>query len=138
MVKELWAAKVEIYFVPTTFQQFRKGGAPEVLKGEIATWGNDAQGMSIWQIQTSPIGGGLKLLEDQAAALHGAGKTWMSTVAMHYWCGSSQSVPNPWYWEPGKPVRVGRPNGIYFEHAGGKGLDLRWRWVINVQRPDGR
>jgi len=137
VVPELRSAKLDIHFVPTTFQQSQQGGGDmETSKLEIAGWGDAIGGMSMWQIQNSPIGGGLNILERQAQALHQAGKTWMSTVALHYWCGSYFSVPTPWYWEPGKPTRPDRPNGSYYEHAGGKGLDQQWQSVINVQKPE--
>ena len=64
----LKAANLDIFFVPTTFVQARKGGRQEAVDASVAEWGDLAQGMSIWQIQTSPFGGGLQLLERQAQA----------------------------------------------------------------------
>jgi glucan endo-1,3-alpha-glucosidase len=136
VVKPLAASNINIFYVPTTWEQIRSwGGSMDTSNAEIASWGETAQGMSIWQIQLSPLGGGLKLLERHAEALHNAGKTWMSTVAMHYWCGSSRSIPS-WYWKPGQPAAADCVNGTYYEHAGGKGLDMQWQSVINIQKPE--
>ena len=132
----LRAANLELFFVPATFRQIWSGdGNGETSRDEIATWGDAVQGLSMWQIQLSPIGGGLNVLERQAQALHTAQKTWMTTVAMHYWCGAGQSVPS-WYWQPDKPAAPNCVNGTYFEHAGGKGLDAQWRSVIDVQKSE--
>ncbi|MBS6598634.1 MAG: radical SAM protein, partial [Collinsella sp.] len=100
----LKAANLDIFFVPTTFVQARKGGRQEAVDASVAEWGDLAQGMSIWQIQTSPFGGGLQLLERQAQAQHKAGKAWMTTVSFHYWWGSNRSVPTSWLWMPGRPL----------------------------------
>jgi len=129
VIGPLAAAGIRIYFVPTTFGQF---GAPA---SEVAGWGDVAQGQSVWQIQLSPIGGGLETLQNDAAANHAKGKTWMSTVATHYWVGSSRSVPS-WYWKPGQPASPTCVNGSYFEHAGGQGLAAQWLSVISTQKPE--
>jgi glucan endo-1,3-alpha-glucosidase len=128
--------KLEVFLVPTTFEQARKGGSQAVVDATTAKWADLVQGMSIWQIQTSPLGGGLRLLERQAEAMHQAGKTWMTTVAFHYWWGSSRSVPTPWLWMPNDPSKDNQPNGKYYEHAGGKGLEMQWKSVIEVQKPE--
>ncbi len=128
--------KLDIFFVPTTFEQARRGGRQDAVDATTAKWGDLVQGFSIWQIQTSPIGGGLKLLERQAKALHDAGKTWMTTVSFHYWWGSNRSVPTSWLWMPNDPSKDNQPNGKYYEHAGGKGLEMQWKSVIEVQKPE--
>ena len=133
----LKAANLDIFFVPTTFVQARKGGRQEAVDASVAEWGDLAQGMSIWQIQTSPFGGGLQLLERQAQAQHKAGKAWMTTVSFHYWWGSNRSVPTSWLWMPGRPLKPEfAKNGTYYEHGGGKGLELQWRSVMEVQKPE--
>lgn len=136
VIKCLEDAGISPYFVPTTWQQIRaSGGTVETSRAEVAEWKPLAQGLSMWQIQLSPIGTGLATLERQAAALHDSGMTWMTTIAQHYWCGSSQSVPG-WYWDPQKPAAPGCVNGTYYEHAGGKGLDMQWQSALGKQRPE--
>ena len=129
LIQPLNASGINVYFVPTTFHKF---GSPSQ---EIAGWGGVAQGQSVWEIQTSPIGGGISALEDSAKALHAAGQSWMSTVSTHYWVASNNSVPG-WSWMPGQSVPPAQPNGIYFEHAGGLGLAEQWRSILSVQKPD--
>jgi hypothetical protein len=132
----LRAANLELAFVPATFRQFWGGsGDLAASRAEVASWGDAIAGLSMWQIQLSPVGGGLKILERQAQALHAAGKAWMATIALHYWCGAGQSVPS-WYWKPGQPAGPNCVNGIYFEHQGGQGLDAQWRSVIDIQKPE--
>lgn len=130
-------AGLKVFFVPTTFSQARGGATPEAVNASLADWGNLAAGMSIWMIQTSPFGGGLKLLENQSSALHKAGKTWMGTISFHYWWASSRSVPVEWLWMPGREKNPGaETNGTYYEHGGGKGLERQWQSVLNVQSPE--
>ncbi|HEY3329777.1 MAG TPA: endo-1,3-alpha-glucanase family glycosylhydrolase [Capsulimonadaceae bacterium] len=119
VIAPLATAGINVYFVPTTWQQFGNATA------EVAGWGSVASGQQLWQIQNSPIGGGLTTLDNYAAALHSAGKTWMSTVSFHYWWASANSLPG---W--------GGQNGHYFEHAGGSGLNSQWLDIINVQNPE--
>lgn len=127
---------MEIYFVPATFRQVWSGGVnSQSASAEITDWGDLIQGLSLWQIQLSPNGVGLQNLERLGRALHESGKTWMSTIAMHYWCGAGKSIPS-WYWRPGDPESDNKPNGTYYEHSGGKGLDAQWRSVIDVQKPE--
>ena len=52
--------KLDIFYVPTTFMQARKGGTQDAVDESMKLWGDTAQGMSIWMIQTSPFGGGLE------------------------------------------------------------------------------
>lgn len=129
------AAGRELCCVPATFRQIWSGGGQAAVDDEIAAWGDAIDGLSMWQIQLSPVGGGLTVLERQAKTLHAAGKAWMATVALQYWCGASQSVPS-WYWRPGQASTPTCVNGTYFEHQGGQGLDAQWRSVLDVQRPE--
>jgi glucan endo-1,3-alpha-glucosidase len=137
IIAPVQSAGIGVYFVPTTFAQLGLKGYGDVstTRTEIANWQSIAQGLSMWQIQKSPIGGGLPVLERQATALHDAGKSWMGTVAAHYWVRSFHSVPS-WYWEPGKPAAADNTNGTYYEHAGGQGLAQQWQSIIDVQKPE--
>jgi glucan endo-1,3-alpha-glucosidase len=126
IIDPLRKAGLEIFYVPDVWDAIQTGNT---------YLGNPVQGMSRWEIQTSPIGGGVRVLERQATAVHNAKKAWMSTVALHYWVGSVWSVPH-WDWIAGQPPKAGSRNGTYFEHAGGKGLDEQWRSVINVQKAE--
>lgn len=128
--------KLDIFYVPTTFMQARKGGTQQAVDESMKLWGDTAQGMSIWMIQTSPFGGGMDLLEKQSKALRKAGKAWMTTLSFHYWWGSSRSVPVEWLWMPGRAENPNAPtNGKYFEHGGGKGLEMQWKSIMEIQKP---
>ncbi len=135
LIEPLKANGTEICFVPTTWWQLvLGGGSDKTSQEEISAWGDTAQGYSMWQIQNSPIGGGLPVLERHSLAMRQVRKTWMATIATHYWVGSSRSVPG-WYWQPGQPLKPDVVNGKYFEHAGGEGLEAQWKSVIDVQKP---
>ena len=137
VIPALREAKLDIFFIPTTFMQARKGGSQEAVDQAVEMWRDIAQGMSIWQIQLSPFGGGLKLLERQAQAQHRAGKTWMTTISFHYWWASNRSVPTSWLWMPGKELKPEfATNGTYYEHGGGKGLELQWKSILETQHPE--
>lgn len=132
VIQPLRAQNIPVYFVPGTFQQMRGG---KTCEEEIAAWGDTAQGFSLWQIQTSPIGGGLKVLERLGVALKESKKSWMSTIALHYWCGAGYSAPS-WYWRPDKPTKPDSTNGTFYEHEGGRGLELQWQSIYKIQKPD--
>ncbi len=137
VVPALADAKQDIFFVPTTFMQARKGATREAVDASLKLWGDSAQGMSIWMIQTSPFGGGLKLLEKQALAQHKANKAWMTTISFHYWWAAGRSVPVDWMWMPGRAENPNaETNGAYYEHGGGKGLELQWQSIMEVQKPE--
>ncbi len=136
VTRPLREAGIKVHFSPNTFRQIWSGGVtPESSAAELAEWGDAIQGLSLWHIQLSPKGGGLKHLENQGKAVLEAGKTWRSTIAMHYWHGAGQSVPS-WYWRPGDQETSQTKNGTYYEHGGGEGLDAQWRSVIHVQKPE--
>lgn len=126
IIEPLRKEGLEIFYVPDVWD--------EIQKGDFYL-GNPVGGMSRWEIQTSPIGGGLTRLEQQAKAVHNAKKAWMSTVALHYWWGSYWSVPH-WDWIAGQEPKKGSRNGKYYEHAGGKGLEEQWLSIIKVQKPE--
>ncbi|WPJ96717.1 endo-1,3-alpha-glucanase family glycosylhydrolase [Coraliomargarita algicola] len=127
---------IDIYFVPTTFRQIWSGGVDEeTSRAELMEWGDTIDGLSLWQIQLSPIGGGIQNLEQLGQAVQAADKSWMSTVSMQYWVGAGKSIPS-WYWRPDDPETEKTKNGRYYEHAGGKGLDAQWNSIINIQKPE--
>ncbi|HEY3328853.1 MAG TPA: endo-1,3-alpha-glucanase family glycosylhydrolase [Capsulimonadaceae bacterium] len=141
VVEPLKKQGVDAYFVPGTFHKFGNSpadaGGWQNLDADVAGWGDVADGHSAWQIQLSPIGGGIGALERFADASQKAKKTWMSTVSTHYWVGAYFSLPS-WHWVLGEPLKADNSNrnGTYFEHAGGKGLDAQWSSIINVQHPE--
>lgn len=139
LIGPLSDAGIKIFFVPTTMGGFASPGCSwyshEAIARTVPGWGDVAQGQSMWQVQLSPIGGGIGTLEDYASQLHAARKTFLSAVSTHYWCGSSCSVPS-WYWKPGQAMSPTCVNGSYSEHAGGQGLAAQWESIIDVQKPE--
>ncbi|HEY3329776.1 MAG TPA: endo-1,3-alpha-glucanase family glycosylhydrolase [Capsulimonadaceae bacterium] len=138
LIAPLKKDRIEVYFVPITWWQLVLGGGTvKSSQEEMAAWGDAAQGMSMWQIQNSPIGGGLPVLERQGIESHKAGKTWMTSIATHYWWGSYFSIGS-WHWQPGEALKADNSNrnGKFFEHAGGQGLEAQWVSAMVTQNAD--
>jgi glucan endo-1,3-alpha-glucosidase len=119
----LRAQGMNVFFVPGFFLTNYAYVTQAAIEADYQAWWHDVvDGFFFFGAAGLPTAVAPSLTEQNesaAAGLHAHGKLFMASVTPQYW--------------GGKQVTAGRR---YFEFNGGEGLDLQWRSIINVQKPE--